>query len=196
MEIDRDSLADTLEATLEALAQRAAGVSRRRYGRGTRVDIGPVAIDVLSPAPAGPGARPVPADNEGSLVLRLTMGGTSFLLMGDAGPETETALLESGLDLASDVLKAGHHGSASSTSAAFLAAVRPRLVLVSAGTGNTYGFPSPAVLARCARAGAEVLRTDLDGAVEILSDGNRLTVRTAALRPGRDRPARSFDTRD
>lgn len=177
----------------EHLPRRAP---RRRYGRGIHIDIGPVAIDVLSPAPAGPAARPAPADNEGSLVLRLTLGHTSFLLMGDAGPETEQALLESGVGLASDVLKAGHHGSGSSTSAAFLAAVRPRLVLVSAGAGNTYGFPSPAVLARCARAGAEVLRTDLDGAVEVLTDGHRLTVRTAALRPGQDRPARSFDTHD
>jgi competence protein ComEC len=95
----------------------------------------------------------------------VTIGATSFLFMGDAGPETEKALLGSGLDLRSAVLKAGHHGSAGSTSADFLAAVKPRLVLVSAGEGNTYGFPSPALLARCAAAGAEVQRTDLDGAI-------------------------------
>jgi len=90
------------------------------------------------------------------------------------------------------VLKAGHHGSAASTSADFLAAVRPRLVLVSAGEGNTYGFPSPAVLARAGAAGAQVLRTDRDGAVEIRSDGLRLGVRTA-YRPKRAKRAEGRD---
>ena len=86
------------------------------------------------------------------------------------------------------MLKAGHHGSAASTSAGFLAAVRPRLVLVSAGEGNTYGFPSPALLARCRETGALVARTDLDGAVEIRTDGRTLTLRTAAARPARKDP--------
>jgi competence protein ComEC len=80
------------------------------------------------------------------------------------------------------VLKAGHHGSPASTSAAFLAAVRPKLVLVSVGEGNTYGFPGRALLDRCGRAGARVLRTDLDGAIEIRTDGGQLSVRTAAAR--------------
>ncbi len=182
------------EELAEALGRRTP---RRRCGRGARLDIGPVAIDVLHPPPPGPDAPPTRPANESSLVIRLRFAGASFLLMGDAGPETESALLESGLDLASDVLKAGHHGSGASTSAAFLAAVRPRLVLVSAGEGNTYGFPSPAFLARCARAGAAVLRTDLDGAVEVLADDRgRLKVRTSAGRTAPARPAPAFDTRD
>ena len=69
-----------------------------------------------------------------------------------------------------------------STSAAFLAAVRPKLVLVSVGEGNTYGFPGRALLDRCGRAGARILRTDLDGAIEIRTDGGQLSVRTAAAR--------------
>jgi competence protein ComEC len=100
--------------------------------------------------------------------------------MGDTGAATERALLDSGAGLAATVLKAGHHGSASSTSPEFLAAVGPRLVLVSAGEGNTYGFPSPDVLARCRAAGAEILRTDLDGAVEVKTDGRTLRARRAA----------------
>ncbi|MGE5740722.1 MAG: ComEC/Rec2 family competence protein, partial [Candidatus Aminicenantes bacterium RBG_16_66_30] len=158
-----------------------ARVFRRRLGRGDHFEIGPVAVDVLHPPRAGPDAGPVPAANENSLVIKMTIAGTSVLFMGDAGADTERGLLRSGLDLRTTVLKAGHHGSAASTSADFLAAVRPRLVLVSAGEGNTYGFPSPALLARCAAAGAEVLRADLDGAVEIRADGRRLAVRTAAV---------------
>ena len=153
---------------------------RRRCSRGTRVDIGPVTVDVLHPPRPDAQAGPVPAANENSLVIKMTFAGTSFLFTGDAGPETERSLLGSGLDLECDVLKAGHHGSAASTSADFLAAVKPRLVLVSVGEGNTYGFPSPGLLARCAAAGAEVLRADLDGAVEIRADGRTLAIRTVA----------------
>ena len=158
-----------------------ARVIRRRCGQGTRLDVGPVAIEVLHPPRAGPDAGPVAATNENSLVIKMTIAGTSFLFMGDAGPETERGLLGSGLNLRSTVLKAGHHGSAASTSADFLAAVKPRLVLISAGEGNTYGFPSPALLVRCDAAKAEVLRADLDGAVEIRANGRRLALRTAAL---------------
>jgi competence protein ComEC len=162
-------------ALLEALP---AGARRRRLGRGARLGIEGVSIEVLNPPCAGDPDDPTPASNENSLVLRLTWDGRSFLLMGDAGPETERALLEEGLDLRGDVLKAGHHGSGSSTSADFLAAVRPRLILISVGEGNTYGFPSPALLSRASAAGAEVLRTDLDGAVEVTAGFRRLDVRT------------------
>jgi competence protein ComEC len=178
-------------AYAELLRALPAGTVRRRCGRGQRFDIGPVMVEILHPPLPGDGAGPVPPVNENSLVIRLTTAGTSFLLMGDAGPETERALLGSGIDLAGDVLQAGHHGSAASTSAELLAAVGPRLVLVSAGEGNTYGFPSPAFLARSAKAGAAVLRTDLDGAIEIRADGRRLVIRTAAARrAGADPPGR------
>lgn len=173
---------------LYAAFSRALGprVVRRRVGRGDRFREGPVAVDVLHPPPDETGP-PAPAANEGSLVIRLTWGRVSFLLMADTGLPTERALLRSGDRLRAAVLQAGHHGSAGSTSAELLAAVRPRLVLVSAGAGNTYGFPSPAVLARCREAGAEVLRTDVDGAVEVRTDGRRLRVRRAAApRPEED----------
>jgi competence protein ComEC len=158
-----------------------SGVIRRRCGRGFRRREGEVSIAVLHPertAAAGPG--PVAVGNDGSLVIKIALGRTAFLLTGDVGAATEREFLEAGLDLGSAVLKAGHHGSASSTSTAFLAAVRPGVVLVSAGEGNTYGFPSPEVLGRCRSAGAEVFRTDVDGAVEISADGRRLLVREAA----------------
>jgi competence protein ComEC len=168
-----------------------SGVIRRRCGRGFRRREGEVSIVVLHPempavagisgwraAAAGPG--PVAAGNDDSLVIKIALGRTAFLLTGDVGAGAEQELLEAGLDLGSAVLKAGHHGSASSTSTAFLTAVQPKAVLVSAGEGNTYGFPSPEVLGRCRSAEAEVFRTDIDGAVEISADGRRLLVRKAA----------------
>jgi competence protein ComEC len=161
------------------LASLPARTARRVCVRGDRFEAGSVSVEVLHPAPAVGRTVPVPASNELSLVIKITYGATSFLFMGDAGPLAEKAVLESGADLRCDVLQAGHHGSAASTSAALLAAARPRLILVSAGEGNTYGFPSPALLARASAAGAEVLRTDLDGAIEIRSDGCRLSIRVA-----------------
>jgi competence protein ComEC len=148
----------------------AAALARDLYPRASTAEVDPR---------AKPGA-PAAVGNDSSLVIRIALGRTAFLLTGDVGAATERELLEAGLDLGSAVLKAGHHGSASSTSAAFLAAVQPKAVLVSVGEGNTYGFPSPEVLERCRGAGAGVFRTDIDGAVEISADGRRLLVRKAA----------------
>jgi competence protein ComEC len=180
----------------ELLRALGPGTLRRRGGRGQRIGSGPVTVEILHPPAPEPDAVPVPAANERSLVVRIRWDGFAALLMADAGFEAERALLDGGDDLRCDVLKAGHHGSAFSTSAEFLAAVRPRLVLASAGGGNTYGFPSPAFLERCRQAGAAVLRTDLDGAVEIRTDGRTLAVRTAAARGGANKVGLRFDMRD
>jgi len=79
-------------------------------------------------------------------------------------------------DLEADVLKVGHHGSRNSTTPDFLAAVRPRMAIISAGEENPYGHPSPALLARLQDAGVPVYRTDRDGAVRVVTDGESMTV--------------------
>jgi competence protein ComEC len=79
--------------------------------------------------------------NENSVVMRLQIGGSSFLLMGDAEASTEESILLSGLEVDSDVLKVGHHGSNSSTTDAFLSAVSPSMAVISAGLNNPYGHP-------------------------------------------------------
>jgi competence protein ComEC len=157
---------------------------RRRCCRGFLRREGEVTIAVLHPETSGAGA--VAAGNETSLVIRISLGETAFLFTGDAGAETERELLGTGLDLGAAVLKAGHHGSGSASSAAFLEAVRPEVVLVSVGEGNTYGFPGPTFLERCRGVAAKVFRTDLHGAIEVRSDGRSLRVRTATgPSPGR-----------
>jgi competence protein ComEC len=157
---------------------------RRRCGRGFLRREGEATIAVLHPETSGAGA--VAPGNETSLVIRISLGETAFLFTGDAGAETERELLGTGLDLGAAVLKAGHHGSGLASSAVFLEAVRPEVVLVSVGEGNTYGFPGPAFLERCRGVAAEVFRTDLHGAIEVRSDGRSLRVRTATgPSPGR-----------
>lgn len=109
--------------------------------------------------------------NEGSLVCRVDLGEVSFLFTGDAGEESEEAMLAAGVRLDADVLKVGHHGSAGSSTSQFLEAVSPDYVVISVGAGNSYGHPADEALARLAACGATVLRTDALGSVVAVTDG-------------------------
>jgi competence protein ComEC len=135
-----------------------------------------VLLTALHPPVSGNGP-PAWRGNEGSLVLRLDWGLTSMVLTGDAGVRAERDWLAQQLPLSAPVLKVGHHGSRHGTSSPFVTAVAPRLALVSAGSRNHFGHPHPEVLARLDDAGASIYRTDADGAIEMVSDGTRLTVR-------------------
>jgi competence protein ComEC len=120
-------------------------------------------------------------ENDASLVLRVTYGSTVFLLPGDVEAEGEAALLagEGAGRLRCDVAKLPHHGSATSSSAAFVAAVRPAYAVATVGRDNRFGFPAPEVVERWRAAGSAVLRTD-EGAVRFLSDGRTVDRRPAA----------------
>lgn len=135
-------------------------------------------IDVLSPRV--PPGFPEGSDDNG-VVLRLTAGKTSFLLTGDITAQGEFALITERANLESTVLKAAHHGSANSNTEEFLDVVRPRAVVISAGNNNPYGHPSPEVINRLnARIEkCNIYRTDEDGTVEFITDGERLWVKTA-----------------
>ncbi|MHB0876482.1 MAG: DNA internalization-related competence protein ComEC/Rec2 [Anaerolineae bacterium] len=132
-----------------------------------------VAVEVLSPD-AGCAAAGG-SDNDCSLVLRLTYGEASVLLMGDAEAAAEARLLPTALP--ATALKVGHHGSARCSSAAFLARVAPQLAVISVGD-NRYGHPAAEVLMRLEAAGTRVLRTDQAGTVELLTDGSVYAVVT------------------
>ncbi|QSQ18522.1 ComEC/Rec2 family competence protein [Myxococcus landrumensis] len=116
--------------------------------------------------------------NSNSIVARLTYGKTAFLLVGDAEPDTEAALLQRSLNLTTTVLKVAHHGGKHSSTAAFLAAAKPQAAVISVGAKNDYGHPAPETLARLADVGAHVLRTDQEGEVVAASDGQSVTLRT------------------
>ena len=155
----RGSERDPCVAALARVARRGAsflvaGDRRRTAG---------FDLLVLHPAAESRGS-----DNERSLVLRANAAGRRLLLAADVSAHEEEELLRwATAELAADLLKVPHHGSAGSSSERFLAAVRARLAVVSAGVGNPYGHPSPAALSRLAQARAIVLRTERDGEVSV-----------------------------
>ncbi|MFA4971934.1 MAG: ComEC/Rec2 family competence protein [bacterium] len=115
--------------------------------------------------------------NENSIVLKVVHGSTVLLLEGDAGTVAESVMARQDLD--ADILKVGHHGSSSASSAAFLAKVSPETSVISVGAGNSYGHPTAVTLQRLVQAGSTVYRTDQDGTVTITSTGSGYTVTTA-----------------
>jgi competence protein ComEC len=116
--------------------------------------------------------------NNDSLVLKLKYGDRSIMLPGDAEKQAESSILSDNDDatLRADVLKVGHHGSKNSTMPRFLAAVHPRVAVISAGEDNPYGHPSPELLERLTGGEIRILRTDRDGAVHVLTDGKQLEI--------------------
>ena len=109
--------------------------------------------------------------NDASMVVRIDAAETSLLITGDAeeGEEAYTLTLnEAGLDC--DILQVGHHGSATSSTEAFLKAVTPEIGVISCGRNNSYGHPNAAVLQRLRVVGAEIRRTDREGHVVIRGD--------------------------
>ena len=115
--------------------------------------------------------------NNTSIILKVTHKNKSFLFTGNAEREEEQTLLDRGL-LKSDVLKVGHHGSDTSTSYPFLREVMPEYAVISVGKDNLYGHPTEAVLIRLRDADVQVYRTDLQGDIIMISDGDNITVTT------------------
>jgi competence protein ComEC len=144
------------------LAAAAKGVRVGVVAVGWTYAIGSVELTLVGPPYVLRGTRSDPNNN--SLVLLARVRGVRMLLAGDAEGEEQRALLDRipASDLRAEILKVAHHGSAYQEPD-FLDAVDPAVALVSVGVGNSYGHPNPAVLARLARSGARVLRTDTDG---------------------------------
>ena len=157
-----------------ALRDRARrdGVRIVPLHRGQRFNYGGAVLEVL--APSLDYVPKVAPHNNDSLAFRVTFGRHSFLLSGDIERQIEAELIAEGLVRKTDVLKVPHHGSKTSSTAAFLDLLRPAFAVMSAGFENSYGHPHPEVLERYEERQACVLRTDLDGLVTVRSDGRRL----------------------
>lgn len=153
------------------LAIKGKGLKVNQAKAGVKLDVGS-GIEAVMLAPNSSSYEDL---NNYSAVLKLTYGSTSFLFTGDAEAESENEILRTGSSIKSDVLKVGHHGSSSSTTAAFLKAVSPKYAVISVGKGNDYGHPHPETLAKLAEAGVEVFRTDLQGTIIASSDGKTIT---------------------
>ncbi|MDO8555450.1 MAG: ComEC/Rec2 family competence protein [bacterium] len=116
--------------------------------------------------------------NYASVILKLVYGETSFLLTGDSPKEIESYLTEIYKEgLASEVLKAGHHGSDTSTSELFLGYTAPQYAVISVGKDNKYGHPRKEVLDRLEKFGVNILRTDEQGTIIFTSDGREVSVK-------------------
>jgi competence protein ComEC len=148
-------------------------VEQRALKTGDTFDYGGVHIRVLSPEPGMPPHNP--AQDDESVVLHMQYGETSALLVGDAHKRIEKLLLNEAPQ--AGLLKVGHHGSATSSTPEFLAAVKPQYAVVSVGFYNSFGHPRPSVMERYAAATVRTYRTDLAGAVSFFLDGSAITAR-------------------
>jgi competence protein ComEC len=157
---------------------RALGAARGAVSRSARVDdrvtIGGAELHVLHPPE--PDWERQRVRNDDSLVFEVRYGDVSIVLPGDIGADVERAIAPRLSDAPLRVLKASHHGSASSSAPAWLAAARPAAVVFSCGRHNRFGHPHPAVLARVRATGAAIFRTDDDGAITVTTDGQRIRI--------------------
>lgn len=159
---------------LRALAAQTRTAVWRNVQAGDVERWGPVEIRVLHP--------PIPewerqrVRNEDSVVLEVRIGTVSIVLPGDIGKEAERLVIPRLQPGRLVILKAPHHGSAGSSTPAFVDALGPAAVIFSAGRNNRFGHPHPAVVGRYEAAGAEIFRTDGDGAVFVDTDGTKVEV--------------------
>ncbi len=171
----------TFEDLLDAIYNKQ--IPLRSVSEGESVNLDPtVKIDVLNPPASIPDGSNNDAEfNDNSVALKLTYGNFSALLTGDMEERNEARLaFKNATMLDADVLKAGHHGSRTSSSLAFLNAVTPDVVIISLSAGNSYGHPHQEALDRISAFGTQYLhRTDIDGTITLISDaGGNISILT------------------
>src|SRR5215475_4096588 len=170
------------ERLLRAIKEKGIKFIEAKKGMTFDLDSG-VKLVTLNPQGGGEWITKVRAggsvENANSVVIRLSYGNFSMLFTGDAETETEQLMMKSGEPLRAQVLKVGHHGSRYATSVKFLEAVSPEVAIISCGAGNRYGHPAQVTLERLQQAGAKIYRTDLNGEIAIVTDGNKFEVHAA-----------------
>ena len=142
----------------------ASGAEYGEVKRGSHISLDGIDFLVLGPASLTSSDL-----NENSIVLQFSYDQTTFLLMGDAGADTEASLLSAGVPLKADILKVGHHGSASASTMAFLQAVQPKVAIYSARINNEYGLPAPQTIADLKAVGATIYGTDQNGTIGVVA---------------------------
>ena len=167
-----DYTSGRMDALAEALQK--AGLAAAPIAKGSQFSLGSLAVDVLSPG------KTYENMNDNSAVLQFTYGRKTFLLMGDAEKDAEADLIAAyGGQLRADFLKAGHHGAKDASSEEFLAVVQPSYAVL---TGDHAADPDhihEKVIERLEAVGAAVYRTDRDGDITVLCDGNSISIQTA-----------------
>lgn len=159
----------TYKAFLKAVQASGAKVIEAKVG--AQYNLGTSTFEIL-----GPVTNDAEDINNMSAVMRLDYGENSFLFTGDAETEEELEILDNGAYLDCDVLKAGHHGSSTSSHNKFLAAVTPEICVISCGADNDYGHPHDKAVKRIKKQTDRIYRTDICGDIVIESDGANLSV--------------------
>ena len=134
--------------------------------------LGAATVEILSPG------KNDENPNNMSIVLKISHNKVSFLFTGDAEREAEQNILDQGYDVSATVLKVGHHGSDTSTTYPFLREVMPQYAVISCGAGNSYGHPHENLLSRLRDAEVRLYRTDMQGDIVFVSDGENVSVST------------------
>lgn len=145
----------------------------RALTAGSTTEIGGVKLTVLGPISVNEN------ENNNSMILRLDYGERSFLFAGDAEEEEESAVLGEMRELLdADLLKVAHHGSANSTTEAFVQAVTPEVAVISASSDNSFGHPMPSVVDRLKKANCMVYSTSTSGSLTFICDGKTIVRRS------------------
>jgi competence protein ComEC len=167
----------TYEQLLETIREK--GITTVRVAEGFARTIEGVEVKALNPA-EGTASLSQKRDgvNTDSLVLMLSFGDHRLLFTGDIEKKAEARLVEAGKELRAQVIKVPHHGSKKSSTDPFIKKVSPSYAVISLGFGNPFHLPGKGVVERYGRLGSRVLRTDLDGAITVQSDGKKLRVGT------------------
>ena len=143
---------------------------------GKEIDLGnDIKLTILHPFESVTGTETKTPHND-VVVVMLKYGEFEVMLTGDMEAKVERRLIMAGYDLDSDVLKAGHHGSKTSSSEEFLSAVSPEAAIIQVGSKNRYGHPSPEVLNRFENFGIKYYRNDIDGDIKLVSDGKNYQI--------------------
>ncbi|MHB0868978.1 MAG: ComEC/Rec2 family competence protein [Chloroflexota bacterium] len=160
--------------TLQLVQSKGIKAIKARRGQ-TNIDLGPeIGVQILGPE--DPLLTGESGDNNNSVVLRLTYGSVSALLTGDLEEGGEERILDHGESIRSQILKVAHHGSQGASSARFLEAVDPEVAIISVGAENRYGHPHRQLLQRLERRQLRVYRTDLQGTIQVTTDGRSYSV--------------------
>jgi competence protein ComEC len=152
----------------------AKNIPLRLIGAGDSLQFAEVTAKVLWPLPAADSGAP--SRNNDSIVLLLQFGERTLLLTGDIEMAGEKGMLRAGEDLHADVVKVAHHGSKTSSTAAFVAAARPRIAVISVGQTSIFGHPNAEVVERWRNIGAQVLTTGNSGTITVTTDGRDLVL--------------------
>lgn len=163
----RETTTKTFKDVLSAIKNKNLTITQPK--KGEIIDLGQAKCEFMT--------EPIIDDdniNLSSLILRVEFGNNSFLFMGDAEKQNEKTITWP----KTDVLKVGHHGSDTSSSKEFLEQVNPKYSIIMVGEGNTYKLPKQTIIDRIEKIGSKIYRTDKNGNIKIISDGNNLEIKT------------------